>query len=625
MSSEDVIFPFSAISGNELAKNALLCAAVNPRINGVLINGKAGTGKTTLIRSVRNLVPGRSLVNMPFNTSDERMFGSIDLEKAILTGEIVLEDGLVAKADGNFLQLDNVDLMDHNLLLSLLNAIDSEGYLVERDGISRKFTLHTTLFATTCRIKGRMDSHLMDRFDINVNMRRPARDLDVLRLELAYADCDDEVFEPYLEKDRETARTIVRAREILPSVTMTQKQENALAEICEEYGVHGNRGIVSCAEVAMTLSALDGRTEVSDDDLLEAITLTLDHRRTRFPKKVEKAEVKPDAKSYVVGLKRFTHDDRPLNRKKPDPTTYDYSNAVQPEVGESLLPDADEEDEGPDSLVAKAEERFKAVDLLLATDSNGDLSDNDDRKRFFESPHGKYTGARIPKGESFDIALDATIRAAAPYQTVRGPKEGLSLVIKKDDIREKIKTEHVETTFMFLLDTSGSLIIRNRMARVKATIISMLENHYVKRDRVGLMTFNEDSIDLMMEPTRATEELSRIIDRIAVGHGTPISKALETLVEYVRPYLRKRPNETIHVVLITDGKATSSIDPNKDPVEEAVELAGTIRLKNTDWIVIDTGMGYTKTQAPQRLAEALNGRFFLLDDLKVKSDTENLW
>ena len=197
--------------------------------------------------------------------------------------------------------------------------------------------------------------------------------------------------------------------------------------------------------------------------------------------------------------------------------------------------------------------------------------------------------------------------------------------LEKQDIREKVRQKQISSTFLFLLDTSGSLIIRNRMSKVKAAMISMLSTHYVKRDRVGLMTFNEESIDLILQPTRAVEQLEPIIDAIAVGQGTPLSAALIKVYEYMMPYTLKHPDEKCHIVLITDGKATQAMDSYKDPIKEALEISKMVNIPNSDWIVIDSGLGYTKNDIPKMLAENLHGKFFLLDDLEVKDDKPNIW
>ena len=223
-----------------------------------------------------------------------------------------------------------------------------------------------------------------------------------------------------------------------------------------------------------------------------------------------------------------------------------------------------------------------------------------------------------------DIAVDATIRAAAPHQFSREREEG-KVKITKDDIREKVRTKHVENAFYFMLDASGSLVIRNRIGKTKAAILSMLELHFAKRDRVGLMTFNEKRIEEVMPPTRAVEHLSDAITNISVDTGTPLSKAFMECWRFVKSYRKKHPEAFIHVVVFTDGRATQSIDPAKDPCEEALEIAKHLHEENVDWIVVDTGLGTSKSDMPMYLAQNLGGRLFMLDDLQSKDTCSTVW
>ena len=445
-------------------------------------------------------------------------------------------------------------------------------------------------------------------------MHRPDEDIVGLRAEYDFANYDDAFVERYVPMDREVVERIRAAKEILPRIDVTDEICEQIVKICMDYGTTGLRGQRSCVQVARAVAALHGHEEISEDDLLAAVFLSLDHRR-KFVRKFEKNDyIKPDYNPTMMGLRLFIHVDRPLNRKKADAgsSPKDAEDVVDVSAG------IDDGDTDLEELSGKVQELFDTIDLLKAVDSNGDLADENLSKKSFETDEGRYTSSMIPRHDDFEIALDATIRAAAMRQRADA---GTRISIEKGDFREKVRTKHLEATFMFVLDTSGSLIIRNRLAKVKTLIVSMLKNHYANRDRVGLMTFNGENMEILMEPTRATETLSKTIDDIKVGCGTPLSEAFVFLHDYLAPYLKKHPNELCHIVLVTDGKATISLNPERDPFEEAVEVAKFMNLKNTDWILIDTGLGTTKNQNPHDLAEALGGRFFLLDNLKTAEDT----
>ncbi len=625
------VFPFSAIVGNEMAKTAVLCAAVSPGIKAVLIRGLSGTGKTAIARSVPCIDPGRKVVNVPLNATGEQIFGAIDMEAAIATGKVEMAESLLNRADGNYIYMDDADLFDTSLLIQMLDSVHSGRVRVERENISAEYGCQTKLLASMNSTRRYLDRHVLDMFDISVSMRRQkdeSRAEEIIRRALGLGDGNSKLEKLFAGDDEKISKEVAEARRRLPEVRIPKTQMRSIARICTSLGVKGCRGALSTAYAAAALCALDGRRMVSKKDTARAAVLCLGHRRTVMPKKKEKKEYNPLETGYnpLGGIRRFIKDEKgeteeaKIVKKMNEQTESVSKNSV--DVG--FIKSEDLED-----VVSEVGETFEAIDLLEAEESEGFRAGDDAAKRKYvetEDRNGKYIKSRIPRGTCTDIAFDATVRAAAPYQKSRheaDPTPGVKL--EKQDLREKVRQKQVSSTFLFLLDTSGSLIIRNRMSKVKASIISMLETHYVKRDRVGLMTFNEEQIELVLAPTRAIEQLEPIINNIAVGQGTPLSEALIRVYEYMMPYTLKHGDERCHIVLITDGKSTLALDSSKDPIKESIEIAEQVRIPNADWIVIDTGLGFTKNDAPKDLAKALRGRFFLLDDLEKKEDTVDIW
>lgn len=414
---------------------------------------------------------------------------------------------------------------------------------------------------------------------------------------------------------------ITIARMLLPEVRVLRKHADAIARICKTYGISSYRGPIACAQTAATLAALDGRRRTSNEDVIAAAELTLSHRRLRFEVEKKKKMEKPEHLTYAnKDILRFIHDDRKQN------VNTSVVDKINSQTNLDNIVDLDESKASGDEqadIEVEIGKKFTAIDLMESADSKGEIADTD-HQRYIETPSGRYSGFRMPKGDCRDLALDATIRAAAPYQTVREHADG-RIKIERQDLREKVRTRHTEQTFMFLLDTSGSLIIRNRMSKVKAAILSMLETHYAKRDRVGMITFNEENTEIILSPTKAVDELSQTIDGIKVGRGTPLSGALMTCWNFILGHRRKHPEQVIHIILITDGKSTKALDENRDPCEEALEIASKLKMDNLDWTVIDSGLGASKSDMPERMASELDGRFFLLDDLEIKDDKKDVW
>lgn len=617
--------PFSAIAGNALAKRGVLCLLVNPHLRCLMLTGRPGTGKTALIRSISSLDKCAPVVNVPVGTADDRLFGSIDLEAAITKGDIRIERGLFGEASGGAICIDDIDLMDLRLALEALETAAKGRVDIERDGLSTRYVTDVSLIATTSEPARSLDGHLSDRFDICVAMTRPEGEehIESLKTNLLLERGDALLEEELDRADRDVMAAVEHARDLLPHVRVLKRHRDAIARLCIGYGVEGYRGPISCAQTAAALAALDGRRRTSDDDIVDAATLCLSHRRTIFETDEKPAgEEQPRAWS-AYDMIRFVHDDR---GKNVNASLVDKINERSPkkmddeEVDNASLPPDEHSEE---SIEAKVGRRFDVIDIMESADSHG-REGNKRTKRFVESPAGRYSGSRVPGKEASDIAIDATLRAAAPYQVERR-KGNCAVRIEKQDLRVKIRTKRVEQTFYFMVDSSGSLIIRNRISTVKAAIISMLRIHYERRDRVGLMTFNEERMEEVMAPTRAVDEISKAVEKIGIGCGTPLSQALMTCWSFVRHHTRKHPEGFVHVVLFTDGKATKPLDPARDPCEEALDIARHLKAENMDWTVVDTGLGTTKNDMPERLADSLEGRYFLLDDLRSDKTVNQIW
>ncbi|MBR4180963.1 MAG: VWA domain-containing protein, partial [Candidatus Methanomethylophilaceae archaeon] len=311
-----------------------------------------------------------------------------------------------------------------------------------------------------------------------------------------------------------------------------------------------------------------------------------------------------------------------------------------------------EEDEGPDGdvlategekrvymgaeqedVISKIGETFKTIDLFERNEGKARGATKNKGKRSLQQSgnrDGRYVGSRITEDKNPDLAFDATVRAAAPYQRKRHAEQAsdMAVIIEKTDMREKIREARTSSTFLFAVDTSGSLIIRNRMTAVKGAILSLLQEHYVKKDRVGFVTFNEKSIDMLLQPSREVEVIYKMLDELAIGKRTPLSAALQYLSDYMSMYTKKRPNDECFVVLVTDGGANVPLDPEDketDPLEEALGIARRMNLPSVKWIVIDSEKRTDKAHYAKDFADALRARYYTLDELRIETrEQQNL-
>lgn len=595
--------PFSAIRGMELAKKALMCAVLDDNIKGAIIRGPSGTAKSVLVRSFSHLTDKR-VIEVPQNISDEQLFGGLDIEKAIKEGKVIVLDGLLQRADGNILYLDNINLFDERTVSSLMESVLSENVIVEREGISSEYPLHTTVMATMDPAEKEIPGVISDRFDICVSVfteRDIGRRADITSTEIRFREGSESMVSEYEGPDKEQAERIVLARTLLPRISLDTEQVSKIAAICEELGVRGHRGDISVARTSMALAALDGRMNVEDGDIHDASVMCLTHRRVEVEEEDVEAIAVQDDDVDVMELVETEVDVEDIDIDKIVVKDQVATTACPSDKGDDLCKEVKDT---IDQIV-----QFEEIRLHEMVGIKNRRSDRTGNRH-----SGRYHGFRIPGGKTFDPAFDATLRAAAPYQRTRDPN-GLSMVIESQDIREKVRTRRDSCSFLFMVDVSGSLVVGSMMAVVQGAIRSMLNENYVKRDKVALMTFRSNRADIVVPFTRSVDTICDTLSSTPTGDSTPLNLALLTARDYLNNYLRKHPDERCYVVIITDGQGNVPIISGKEPVSELKKLAPIMKVRNTEWVVIDSSDGKTGKKDAVKLARWLNARYVRLGDL----------
>ena len=593
MSEGILSLPFSAVIGMEPAKKALMCMAVDNNIKNILIKGPPGTAKSVLVRSFFNLTSEKELINVPPNISDDQLFGGLDFEAAIKEGRAVASGGLLSKADGNVVYVDNVNLMEGKILDMLLETVDTGKILIERGNVSAEFPVNTSVVATMDPAERELPGSVSDRFDICITII-PELELDA-RMEIISSNMEFEENPEtskahHHEEDKKIKESIQRARELLPSVVLTKEDVETIVGICKDLNVRGHRGDISVARTARALAALDGETAVSENHITEALVLCLSHRRVT---------VVEDIEEIVVKITNETENEEEEERVFVEPE--DDTPVIMPIVEE-------EEEEGPKpilpkSITEKSEETDPGVRYSYIYETAKNLLEEieeietlrlheiagikNQRALISRRNTGRYRGFRIPKGKTADPAFDATIRAAAPYQTHRDSR-GLSINIEKQDIREKVRARRSSSSFIFAVDISGSLVSSGMLEPVQNAIRSMLMESYVKRDRVALITFRERYAEVTVPFTRSVELICDVLEQAPAGGSTPLAKAVILAKDYATNYLRKHPGEKCYIIFITDGYATMPMFSASNPMSELEKIAATARDPNIEWTVIDS-------------------------------------
>ncbi|WP_373838674.1 ATP-binding protein [Methanospirillum sp.] len=317
----DDIYPFSAIVGQDQMKKALLLNAINPRIGGVLIKGEKGTAKSTAARALAHLLPERDVVDgcifgcdpddtkgqcldcqkktdlkrksvrmrvveLPISATEDKVVGSLDIEYALKKGEKKFEPGILAQAHRNILYVDEVNLLNDHIVDVLLDAAAMGMNFIEREGVSYVHPASFILIGTMNPEEGELRPQLLDRFglcvDIEGIMDADTR-VEVIKRRQAYEEQPEEFLAQWKSKEQELQERIVRAQELLPSVSISDSMLYLIAQICIDMGVDGHRADITMMKTASTLAAYHGRTAVTEDDVREAASLVLSHRMRRRP------------------------------------------------------------------------------------------------------------------------------------------------------------------------------------------------------------------------------------------------------------------------------------------------------------------------------------------------------
>ena len=288
-----MLYPFTAIVGQDEMKLALLLNAINPSIGGVLIEGEKGTAKSTAVRALPSLLPSMetgadamTVVELPINATEDRVVGSINLEKALQEGMKAFEPGILHAAHQNILYVDEVNLLDDHIVDILLDVAAMGVNTVEREGVSHSQPSRFILVGTMNPEEGDLRPQLLDRFGLSVMVygeQDPAQRMDVIKRRLAFGDNPAEFVETYKESERALHDRLLEARKLLPTIIPSDDILLKIASISIGVGVDGHRSDITMMHTARAHAAFHGRSQIIDDDIKVAARLTLKHRMRRLP------------------------------------------------------------------------------------------------------------------------------------------------------------------------------------------------------------------------------------------------------------------------------------------------------------------------------------------------------
>ena len=682
-------YPFAGIVGMADLKLALLLNAVSPAIGGVLVRGEKGTAKSTMVRGLAALLPpvpvvpgcpyscdpaapdpacpagphGEAppelrpvtLAELPVGATEDRLTGSLDIERVLTAGTTAFQPGLLAAAHRGVLYVDEVNLLHDHLVDLLLDAAALGVNYVEREGVSVRHASRFLLVGTMNPEEGELRPQLLDRFGLTVQVTASqdwAERAEVVRRRLAFEAGPADFITRFSSDTATLAAQVAAARDRLPGVDLPDAALRQICAVCGSFGVDGMRADMVTARTAIALAAWHGRGVVTEEDIRTAARLALPHRRRRDPFDAPGLDEQALDEALREASSEPETEPDPGPRGPEDPGEgLDHGPGEGPDDGPGEGPDdgpGEGPDDGPggpggpgglpDSSKSQSPQQshqpaeappsapvppaapFRA--RLLTVPGVGEGAPG--RRSAARGPFGRTVGARLPQDRPFSLHLPATIRAAA----LRGPRaaapgsaaapaaRGATPLLRPGpaDLRQAVREGREGNLVLFAVDASGSMAARQRMRAVKAAVLSLLLDAYQRRDKVGLVTFRGAGAELILPPTSSVEAAARRLASLATGGRTPLAAGLARAARVLAAERLRDPRRRALLVVVTDGRATSGSDA--DLARAAAMLTGP-GLAGTASVVVDCEASVLRLGLAGRLAVQLGATLLGMDELEA--------
>ncbi len=614
MTVETHTYPFSALVGQDRLRLALLLCAVHPEIGGVLIRGEKGTAKSTAVRGLAAVLAAvdddARLVELPIGATEDRVVGSLDLQKVLRDGEHAFSPGLLARAHGGVLYVDEVNLLHDHLVDVLLDAAAMGRVHVEREGISHSHESRFVLIGTMNPEEGELRPQLLDRFGLTVDVAA-SRDVDVrvevIRSRMAF-EADPRAFvDRYASADAELADRIAAARAAIGSVVLPDNELRRIAALCAAFDVDGMRADLVVARTAVAHAAWRGASTVAEDDIRVAAELALPHRRRRDP--FDDPGLDPerlDEAMQQAGESAAESDAGSERDPDFDPDFDPPGGGVDPGA-ESQAPQGDSKSQaGPGKSQTRPSAPPAAVFRTKALVVPGVGEGAPGRRSRARNRTGTPIAATAEPGSGHGLHMFATLLATA------GRQQGAGLPRPRpEDVRRAVREGREGNLVIFVVDASGSMAARDRMSAVTGATLSLLRDAYQRRDKVAVITFRQQDARVLLPPTTSVHIASRRLARFDTGGRTPLAQGLLAARDLViREKARDRARRSL-VVVLTDGRATGG----PDPLGRTKQAAAALVAEGAAAVVVDCETSFVRLGLAGQLAEQLGSPAVRLDQL----------
>ncbi|MBP0599432.1 putative cobaltochelatase [Herbaspirillum sp. LeCh32-8] len=643
------VYPFSAIVGQPLLKQSLLLCAVDPGIGGVLIRGDKGTAKSTAARGLTQVLPAIAriagcafncapgspvaacencnaaegkreasgevpFVTLPLGATEDRVLGTLDLQKALQGAQRAFQPGLLASAHRGMLYIDEVNLLADHLVDVLLDVAAMGVNSVQREGLSVSHPARFTLVGTMNLEEGDLRPQLLDRFGLMVEVTAPqdkAVRAEVVRRRIAY-EADPAAFALQWQAQQDALRAqVAQAQRLLPQVALDDAMLELISHLCCEFEVASLRADIVMHKTARAIAALQARTRVTPDDVKAAAQLVLPHRRRRKP-------------FDQTGMDQDKLDDLIDQARQPEPQQDGGNQSEQPtqsgqdERDQDSDQDRDREDksegEGGEQTFAVAAAgvaRKISVEAMPGASSHAAAGR---RSAVSDAKRGSALRA-VPDANPDRLAVGATLRSAA----VRGAltqdaSQDGNLRVTAADLHRQVRAGRSANLIVFVVDASGSMAAQRRMEAVKGAVLALLTDAYQRRDQLAVIAFRGESAQLLLEPTRSVDLAEQGLRELPTGGRTPLPHALQLASRLLEKSAQQDAPPLL--VILSDGRANVGLPGDEsDPWQQTLAAAQHLAARGTPALVLDTETGYIRLGRAAQLAEALGAPCLTIEQL----------